>query len=150
MKVHFAFLFALALVLACFALAPRARADETNQMTKMTFRHAVEVPGQILPAGTYWFVLGDLPNLNVVEVYNSTWSKELAVLFTATSYRQHATARTEVSLAERPHNRPKALLKWFYPGRRFGHEFLYSQRHEREFARDTKVNILVPHLTPRS
>jgi hypothetical protein len=149
MKVRFAFSFALVIVLGCFALAPRARADEANQMTKMTFNHAIEIPGKILPAGTYWFVSGYIPNLNIVKIYNNNWSKQLAVLFTAPSYRQHATARTEVRLAERPHDRPEALLKWFYPGRRAGHEFLYSQKHEQEFARDAKQDILTPHLKTR-
>jgi len=150
MRIRNALSFVLAVVVGCFALAPGARADEADQMTKMTFDHAIEVPGRILPAGTYWFILGDLPNLNVVRIYNSNWSKQLAVLITATAYRQQATSRTEVRLAERPHDRPEAILKWFYPGECAGHEFLYSPKHEREFKRDAKRDVIVHYLTTRS
>src|SRR5437868_6785478 len=41
-----------------FAL-PKARADEWNKQTKMTFTEAFEVPGMVLPAGTYTFALAD-------------------------------------------------------------------------------------------
>jgi hypothetical protein len=48
------FIIAFALI---FELA--AHADEDNELTKLTFSQPVQVPGRILPAGTYEFVLAD-------------------------------------------------------------------------------------------
>lgn len=39
-----------------------AHADEDNQLTKPSFSQAVQVPGRILPAGTYQFVLANDAN----------------------------------------------------------------------------------------
>jgi len=55
------------LVVALLALlgsvsAPGARADEWNKKTVMTFNQPVEIPGQILPAGTYTFKLLNSPS----------------------------------------------------------------------------------------
>jgi hypothetical protein len=43
----------VALLLALLAVLPAARADETDQETKVTFNQAVQVSGHVLPAGTY-------------------------------------------------------------------------------------------------
>lgn len=48
--------FIIAFVLI-FELA--AHADEDNQSTSISFSEAVQVPGRILPAGTYQFVLAN-------------------------------------------------------------------------------------------
>jgi hypothetical protein len=129
-------------VLAGAVLLPMARADEYNQMTKMTFSEAVEIPGQVLPAGTYWFVLiSNTPDRNIVRIFSQDWSKLYATVFAISTDRQQPTNRTEIEFAERPHNKPEALLKWYYPGLLTGHEFLYSHRHEKEFARDAKQDV---------
>jgi hypothetical protein len=137
-------IFCLALVCALFPLA--ARADAWNQATKFNFSGPVEIPGRVLPAGTYWFVLqNNWADRNIVEIFSADWSKLEATMMTATSYRQEPKAHTEIQFAERPHDKPEALLKWYYPGELIGHEFLYSMRHEKEFARDAKLDeVAVP------
>ena len=47
----------IALLLAFLMVLPAARADQANQATKVTFNQAVQIPGRVLPAGTYWFTL---------------------------------------------------------------------------------------------
>ena len=42
-------------------LAPLSKADTWDQLTKVTFSGPVEIPGQVLPAGTYWLKLLDSP-----------------------------------------------------------------------------------------
>jgi hypothetical protein len=136
----------LTLVCAVFPLA--ARADDWNQMTKMTFSGPVEIPGMVLPAGTYWFVLqNNWADRNLVQIFSADWSKVDATVITATSYRREPKAHTEIEFAERPHDKPEALLKWYYPGELIGHEFLYSMRHEKEFARDRKRDEVAAPLT---
>jgi len=130
------------IVLAFAAFLPMARADEWNQMTKLSFSQPVEIPGSVLPAGTYWFKLADAQSRNVVEIYNSNQSKIDATLITVPEYRLQSTVHTEVKFAERPHDKPEALLTWYYPGMLTGHEFLYSSRQENAFARDIKEDVM--------
>jgi hypothetical protein len=55
---------------------------------------------------------------------------------------QQSIDNTEIELAERPHQKPEALLKRYIPGRLTAHKFLYSPRHEQEFARDAKQDVV--------
>lgn len=139
-------------VLVFAMLAPRARADEWNQMTKLTFSQPVQIPGRkVLPAGSYWFVLMDSPaERNIVQIYGTNWRHEYATLLTEPTIRRDATDYTLVQFAERPHDQPEALLRWFYPGRFTGHEFLYSARRERAFSHDIHQNVLAKPFASRS
>jgi hypothetical protein len=141
--------FCLALMFAAFL--PSAHAGTWNQMTKLTFNRPVEIPHATLPAGTYWFVLADDPsNRDMVEIYSANWSKRYATLQTVTTQRARPTDDTDLIFAERPANKPEALLKWYYPGELTGHEFVYSSRHEKEFARDAKQDAGVKPLNTNS
>ena len=54
------------------AVLPIARADESNKKTIVTFSQAMEVPGKILPAGTYTFQLLDSPaDRHIVQIFNA-------------------------------------------------------------------------------
>jgi hypothetical protein len=134
--------FGVALALAAFA--PAARAGEWNEMTKLTFKQPIEIPGhEVLPAGSYWFVLAHSPSdRDIVQIYSSNWKHEYATLLTEPTIRQHTTSHTVLKFAERRHNQPEALLKWYYPGRFTGHQFLYSAKHQRAFSRDMQQNVL--------
>ena len=48
---------AILFLLAVLVALPAARADQSNQATKVTFSQPVQIPGRVLPAGTYWFEL---------------------------------------------------------------------------------------------
>jgi hypothetical protein len=41
------------------AMLPQAKADDFNQEVIFTFSGPVEIPGSVLPAGTYVFTLAD-------------------------------------------------------------------------------------------
>jgi hypothetical protein len=142
--------FGVALALA--ALTPAARADQWNEMTKLTFEQPVQIPGhEVLPAGSYWFVLASSPaNRNIVQVYSSNWKHQYATLLTEPTVRQHATNYTVLKFAERPHDKPEALLKWYYPGRLTGQQFVYSPTHERAFSHDVQTSVLAKPFSNRS
>src|ERR1700744_2982485 len=56
--------------LGALALAPGAFADGWNQKTVMTFSGPVEVPGQVLPAGTYVFKVADSPSArHIIQIF---------------------------------------------------------------------------------
>ena len=48
-----------ATLLASSSVMPSAKADEWNKKTVVTFSAPVEVPGKVLPEGTYVFKLAD-------------------------------------------------------------------------------------------
>ena len=53
-------------------LIPLANADESDQKTTVTFSGPVELPGQVLQAGTYVFKLADSQSPeDVVQVYSA-------------------------------------------------------------------------------
>ena len=131
-------------IFSCAVFLPAARANQWDQMTKITFAQPIEIPGRVLPAGTYWFIL--LPNdadRDVVQVFSEDWSHLYATLQTIPVDRQQAKDKTETKLAERPYDQPGALLDWYYPGFLAGHEFLYSSKQEKQLARDIQRDVLV-------
>jgi len=141
MKINkLALLIAFAIASVLF-LEVAARADEADQSTKITFTHAIEIPGQILPAGTYLFKLADPNDLDLVRIFNSEGTRLYATLQTVTAERSKPTGDTVVVLAEQPDGRPETLVKWFYPGNTSGHELVYSKQEEQQLAQDRQQTI---------
>lgn len=130
-------------VVSCFVLlvfcaisVPTAKASQWNQATKLTFSEPVEIPGVVLPAGTYWFTLmSDDPDRNIVQVWNENREHLLATIMTEPDYRLQPAGHTVIKFEERPSNQPVALRAWFYPGDNYGHEFVYSESRAREIAK---------------
>src|ERR1700730_7537866 len=139
-KVALLIAFAIASVLF---LEVVAHADEADQAIKLTFSQAIEIPGQILPAGTYLFKLADPNDLKVVRIFNSEGTRLYATLQTITAERSEPAGDTVVVLAEQPDGRHETLMKWFYPGDPSGHELVYSKKEEQQLAQDRQQTIVV-------
>lgn len=130
-------------ILACGVLLPAAHADAWNQETELTFNEPVELPHVTLPAGSYWFILAKGPdNRNVVEVFNHNWNRLYATFITVPTIRAKVTGHTQLTFAERPSNRPQALLKWYYPGRTTGHEFLFPAKQMKRLENDVHIKAV--------
>jgi hypothetical protein len=111
----------------CAALGTSARADNWDRKTVVTFADAVQIPGQILPPGTYVFKLVNLPsNRNVVQIMSWDESFVYATVQTISAYRRNAPNDTLFRFDERSGDSPEALLTWYYPGDTRGVEFIYS------------------------
>ena len=109
-------------------LAPGVRADQWNKKTIVTFSDAVQIPGQILAAGTYVFKLADSPtDRHIVQVWNADESQVLATIVTIPNTRYETPDRSLFEFEERTGNSPMALKTWFYPGNSTGEEFTYSR-----------------------
>jgi hypothetical protein len=120
-----------------------AHADESDHATTITFRQSVQIPGQVLPAGTYFFELADHgAEPNVVQVFNSDRTVSYGTFLTIASERQETTSDTSLTLAEPESGGTRVLLKWFYPGRDIGNEFVYSKQTEKEIAGDIQHIIV--------
>ena len=120
--------FVVCTVLFCAILAPGARADQWDKKTIVTFSDAVEVPGQVLPAGTYIFRLTDSPtDRHIVQIWNADETQILATTMTIPNTRFGRPDKSIFEFEERAGNSPMALKVWFYPGDSTGQEFIYSR-----------------------
>ena len=132
----------IVLLLAFLIVLPSVRADEANQATEVTFSQPVQIPGRVLPAGTYWFVLPEnATEHEQVRIYNSDRTILYATLLTVGAERLEPTGKTSFTLAERNSGQPQAIVSWFYPGRLDGHEFLYSKQTQKELAKNKQVTV---------
>jgi len=141
----FAVLGALAvLVVAGFGLA--AKASTYNDKTTMTFNQPFEIPGgKVLPAGTYAFtVLDHTAYRHVIQIFNEDKTELYATVLAIPNYRLAVTDKTIITFAERPAGKPQAVKAWFYPGEKFGHQFVYPKQQAVELAK--VVNEPVPSM----
>src|SRR5260370_41103315 len=107
--------------------------DEWEQASRFTFSQSVQIPGRVLPAGTYGFVLAATAgNRNIIQVFNSDRSTLYATVLAVTAERLHRTDNTTITFAERESMQPQTIVSWFYPGHSIGHQFVYSNRENQE------------------
>ncbi len=129
MKIVKTILVVLTLTLFGALFASGVRADDWNKKTVMTFSQPVEIPGQILPAGTYTIKLVNLDSdRHVVQFLDADGIKVIATVLAINNWRLHPTGKTVVKFAERSGDNPEALKAWFYPGDNFGQEFVYPKQ----------------------
>ena len=122
------FVIVFALILGLSISARLAHADEWNQEIKATFTEPVEVPGQVLPAGTYVFVLADhVSNRDIVQIFSEDRSVLYATVLAVHTERPEASNTALFTFAERRSSMPQAIHAWFYPGSKTGHEFIYTE-----------------------
>jgi hypothetical protein len=118
----------LAVTLLGATVLPSAHADTWNKKTVVTFSQDVEVPGKILPAGTYTFQLLDSnSDRHIVQIFNADGTQIIATILAINDYRLQPTGDNVMKFSERPGDSPEALRAWFYPGDNFGQEFVYPK-----------------------
>jgi len=132
------------LALFCSLALPTAvMADDWDQATKLTFNELVEVPGQVLAAGTYWFTLADNDSdRNIVEIWNADRTHLVTTILAIPDYRQETPAKTIINFEERPSGQPEAIQSWFYPGNNFGEEFGYPKTRAKQLAKQAGRPVL--------
>jgi len=128
-------------------LVPSARADEKDKKTVITFSQPFEIPGgQVLPAGTYTFLLFDSPSdRNIVRIFSADGTKLFATVLAINNFQLTATGKTAMLFSERPADAPDALKAWFYPNNNWGQEFVYPKRRAIQLAVAEKEPV--PALT---
>jgi hypothetical protein len=132
----------LAAALFSAAVLPTASADTWNKKTVVTFSQSVEIPGKILPAGTYTFVLLDSSSdRHIVQIFNADGSQLITTVLAINDYRLKPTGDTVMKFNERAGDSPEALRAWFYPGDNFGQEFVYPKARAIQLALVTKTPI---------
>ena len=110
------------------SLMPTAKADDWDQKTTFTFSGPVEIPGQVLPAGTYVFKLANSSSdRNIVQVFNRDQNHLYGTFLAIPDYRLKPAARPIITFEERAAGSPEAVKAWFYPGQNYGHDFVYPK-----------------------
>ena len=141
-------MFTVSLLVAMFAVS--AGADTRfNKRTVVTFTQPVEIPGQVLPSGTYTIELYEsFGNRHVVRIFNADRSKLIATVLAIPNQRLTPTGDNVMKFAERPGIAPDALKAWFYPGDNFGQEFVYPKARAAELAQVTHETIPAVETEP--
>jgi hypothetical protein len=104
------------------------RADQWDQKTVFTFSGPVEIPGQVLEAGTYVFKLADsASDRNIVQVFNKDENHLIGTFLAIPDYRIQPADKPIITFEERPAGSPEAVKAWFYPGENYGHDFVYPK-----------------------
>lgn len=142
----------MSLALVCFALmfvTCGAKADQWDKRTVITFSQPVELPGVLLPAGTYVFKLANLADTRaVVQVFNADENKLFATILAIPDFRLNPREKTFIGFEERSADLPLAIREWFYPGDNFGIEFVYPKVRAQELARETGKPVLAAEVQP--
>ena len=137
MRIAVAFLASVSLM-----LAGKVRADVAHQTIKVNFSQSVQIPGRVLPAGTYWFVLADTMDRKTVQILSEDRRTSFGFLQTVNRQRSEVTDGVTFTVADRT-AQPAAVIAWFYPGETVGHEFVYPRAEEQELAlakQDTQIS----------
>lgn len=120
---------ALAAIAVSAMILPAAKADEYNRKTVITISNPVEVPGVVLPAGTYVMRLfNSSSNRHIVQFMNEDQTRQLALTFAASAERIQPTGKTVLTMYEGSKTEPPAVRTWYYPGDTVGQEFLYPRK----------------------
>jgi len=132
------------LLFAVGGAVSQAHGSEMDEGTTITFAQPVEIPGQVLGPGSYYFVRvdnGNSPDVNLIQIFNSEHTKVIATIQTATTERLDASGKTVLTFAEGAKDGPPALRDWFYPGSLEGHEFLYPKREEKHIEEAKQIAV---------
>jgi len=109
---------------------PKSQATELDKKTIITVNEPIQVPGKVLPAGTYVFKLAltDLTDETLVSIFNADETQLIATIQGIPDSRTQAADKTIFQLEAQPSGGPEALKEWFYPGNNSGVEFKYPAR----------------------
>lgn len=139
-------------MLFCFAalvwMVP-AHADQWNKKTTVTFSRSIELPGIVLPAGTYVFrLLDDNGNRHIVQVFNANETHLFTTILAIPNYRLKPTSESVMRFNEARKDNPEAMRAWFYPADSFGQEFVYPRKRAVELAASANVPVLTGEVKP--
>jgi hypothetical protein len=120
-------LFWISVVLALLAAvsARSVHAQDWDRSTHVTFNQPIDVSGQVIPPGSYWFTLADVNGRHIVRIFNDDWKNVVLAVMTIPDYRLVTTSEAVFEFYEVPAGSPKALRAWFYPYDSAGEEFFH-------------------------
>jgi hypothetical protein len=133
----------LAVLLAFLVVLPVAHADEWNQATLITFSQPVQIPGRVLPAGTYLFEMVTNINHELVRISSPDRNNVFALIQAIPTYQRGLSGKSAIILANQGESQPEAVVAWSYPGRVEGHQLLYPKQVQSALAKDKQDTIVL-------
>ena len=150
MKIHKLYIAIGLMVALCLFFELTAHASEFNQQTKITFSAPIQIPGQVLPAGTYTFQQADPDdNPDIIQISNVDATRVITTLKTVPTERLEPFGDVAVTLANAGPGNPDYLVNWFYPDRLIGHRFVYSEQQEQEIAQAPQQTLVANQPTSK-
>jgi hypothetical protein len=133
-------LFSLAVI--WIVSSPAASAQVWDKKTTITVSEPFEIPGKVLPAGTYVMRIVDAAGVRtVVRFFSADEKKVHWTVIGIPDFRLDAPAKTDISFYESPVGVPLPMHAWFYPGSQFGIEFAYPKRRAAEIAATSEFHV---------
>src|SRR4029453_8664256 len=130
-----------AILAAC--LAPASQAEELTKLIYFTFSAPVEMPGMVLPAGSYKFELADPDSTRrVVRISDKEGGKIHGIFLSIPDQKLEPTDKPIVMFRETPAGAPEAVKAWFYPGETTGYEFVYPHDQALKIAKAAHTSVL--------
>jgi hypothetical protein len=109
---------------------PMGQADGLDKKTIVTFNQPIQVPGKVLPAGTYVFKLPDSNDPTLVAIFDADDEHLITTVRGIPDSRTQTPDNTSIQFEDRSSGQPEALKAWFYKGDEAGVEFVYPNRQE--------------------
>jgi hypothetical protein len=127
----------------CVAAMPLTmHADDWNKKTVFTFSGPVEVPGQVLAAGSYVFKLMDSQSdRHIVQIFNKKETRLIGTFLAIPDYRMTPPSKPLITFEERAAGSPEAIKAWFYPGDNYGNQFVYPKVRAKQLAQQSKQSV---------
>ena len=120
----------VALTVAVLAsLAIRADAAPMDRAIRLSFSQPVEIPGMVLPAGSY--VFEDLQLGGLTRIWDANGLHVLATVLTVPAERREPEENNTVILKENGQHAPERVDAWFAPWESIGSEFVYPKASHR-------------------
>ena len=115
----------VALIATVFTiLTSSAGAQVLSEKMRVSFPQPIEVPGVVLPAGTYVFESLESEHLN--RIMSADQMHVYAVVSTIPEERLTPSEKGTVQLGESSKGTPQKVSAWFLPGPSDGSEFIYD------------------------
>jgi len=118
----------ICLMLLGIFFVPKGRADESDKKTIVTVKGSIQIPGKVLPAGTYVLKLLDPNDTTLVSVFNADETHLITTVQGIPDSRLEIADKLILQFEERSSGQPEALKAWFYPGYSSGVEFVYPDQ----------------------
>ena len=106
--------------------SPKARADLREEKMTVHFSAPVEVPGEVLPAGTYVFEA--LHDGTLTRILSGDETRVYATVFTVPDEKTDPVEKPQVTVEpSATQGSPERIDSWFYPGESTGNAFIYQK-----------------------
>ncbi len=121
-------------------------ASDYDKRTEVTLNQPVMVAGVpvvTLEPGQYVIrLMNHDHNRNIVQIFNAREDHLFTTVLAIPNYRLYPKDKTTFGFWETPRGNPVALRSWFFPGDRWGQEFVYPKGLAASIASDTGEPVL--------